>query len=176
MDPFSAEGGKCARLPATGAAKGPPLTSWVELLNIHNAFYQGQYEAVTDFDISSLSAENKTAAEVLQYRAQIAQGEAQTVLKALSNDADVHLKAIRQLAQYYAGQESNAIRGIEQLVEEQSENPTVQLLGGIILQASGKTEEALSLLSKHQGSLEASVIRNSVLTPPIGLTIWSGLP
>ena len=31
----------------------------------------------------------------------------------------------------------------------------MQLLGGTVLQAAGKTEEALSLLSKHQGSLEA---------------------
>ena len=44
---------------------------------------------------------------------------------------------------------------IEQLIERQSENAAVQLIGGIVLQGAGKTEEALSLLSKHQGSLEA---------------------
>lgn len=31
----------------------------------------------------------------------------------------------------------------------------MQLLGGTVLQAAGKTEEALLLLSRHQGSLEA---------------------
>jgi len=44
---------------------------------------------------------------------------------------------------------------VERLVQSQSENPTVQVLGGIVLQGAGKTEEALSLLGKHQGSLEA---------------------
>ena len=44
---------------------------------------------------------------------------------------------------------------MERLVGSQSENPTVQVLGGIVLQGVGKAEEALSLLGKHQGSLEA---------------------
>ena len=38
----------------------------------------------------------------------------------------------------------------------------MQLLGGTVLQAAGKTEEALELLSKHQGSLEAYVFSRSV--------------
>jgi hypothetical protein len=49
---------------------------------------------------------------------------------------------------------SSTVTDIEQLIESQSENATVQLIGGIVLQSAGKTEEALSLLSKHQGSLE----------------------
>lgn len=41
------------------------------------------------------------------------------------------------------------------------ENLTVQIIGGIILERAGETEEALALLSKHQGSLDAYVITHS---------------
>lgn len=63
--------------------------------------------------------------------------------------------AVKALAQYSTGDVSGAVSEVERLVESQSENPTVQVLGGIVLQGAGKTEEALSLLGKHQGSLEA---------------------
>jgi len=63
--------------------------------------------------------------------------------------------AVKALARYSTGSTSEAVSQIESLVETESENATVQLLGGTVLQAAGKTEEALSLLSKHQGSLEA---------------------
>jgi len=38
------------------------------------------------------------------------------------------------------------------------ENLSVQLLVGIVLEKAGETEDALALLSKHQGSLDAYVI------------------
>ena len=63
--------------------------------------------------------------------------------------------AVKSFAKYSYGNESEAVSEIESLIETESDNATVQLLGGTILQAAGKTEEALSLLSKHQGSLEA---------------------
>ena len=70
-------------------------------------------------------------------------------------------KAVKAFAQYSSGSTSNAVSEIQNLVEADPENTTVQLLGGIVLQAAGKTEEALSLLSKHQGSLEACRIPSS---------------
>ena len=109
-----------------------------------------------DFDTSSLSSENKVPARVLQLRAQTASGHAKEVLadiKKVGGGPD--FAAVKALAQYSAGNTSSAVAEIEKLVEGQSENATVQLLGGTILQGVGKTEEALSLLSKHQGSLEA---------------------
>lgn len=63
--------------------------------------------------------------------------------------------AVEAFAQYSTGSSSEAISQIESLVETESENATVQLLGGTVLQDAGKTEEALNLLGKHQGSLEA---------------------
>lgn len=74
-------------------------------------------------------------------------------VKSESNAPD--FAAVKALAQHSTGSTSDAISQIESLVETESENATVQLLGGTVLQAAGKTEEALSLLSKHQGSLEA---------------------
>ena len=132
----------------------------VELLNIHNAFHQGQYTTVIDFDTSSLSSENKTPARILQLRAQIAIGQAKEVLTNIGREGDApDFAAVKAVAQYSLGSSSDAISEIEDLIETSSENTTVQLLGGTVLQAAGKTEEALSLLSKHQGSLEAYEIQ-----------------
>ncbi|KAL8779935.1 MAG: hypothetical protein Q9213_006698 [Squamulea squamosa] len=134
MDSFSAEG---------------------ELLTIHNAFHQGQYQAVLDFDTSSLSQSNVIPARVLKLRAQIATGDAAGVVSSVQNEKGSEFAAVKALAQYHSGDNAGATKQIEQLVESSSENATVQILGGIVLQANGRTEEALSLLSKHQGNLEA---------------------
>ena len=144
------------------SAKGYSSTyDSAELLNIHNAFHQGQYTTVINFDTSSLSPENKIPARVLQLRAQIAVGEAKDVLAKIGKEGNApDFAAVNAFAQYSSGSTSNAVSEIESLVEAESENTTVQLLGGTVLQALGKTEEALSLLSKHQGSLEAYEIRH----------------
>ena len=137
--------------------QGPSLTLFnLELLTIHNAFHQGQYQKVVDFDIGSLSAENALAARVLQLRAQVATGQAEEVLADVEGEDEVpDLAAVKALAQYSAGQTSEAVSSIEKLATASPENMTVQVLGGTILQAAGKSEEALALLTKHSGSLEA---------------------
>ncbi|KAL8705911.1 MAG: hypothetical protein Q9201_001009 [Fulgogasparrea decipioides] len=129
MDPFSAEG---------------------ELLTIHNAFHQGQYQAVLDFDTSSISQSNVTTARVLKLRAQIASGDAPGAKSIAKKENSPDFKAVNAFAQYSLGDISSAEKQVEQLIESSSENATVQILGGIVLQAVGRTEEALSLLSKHQ--------------------------
>ncbi|KAL8681763.1 MAG: hypothetical protein Q9186_002152 [Xanthomendoza sp. 1 TL-2023] len=134
MDPFSAEG---------------------ELLTLHNNFHQGQYQAVLDSDTSSLSHSNVVPARVLKLRAQIATGDAQGAISSAQKESGPDFAAVKALAQYSSGDNAGATKQIEQLIETSSENATAQILGGIILQASGRTEEALSLLSKHQGNLEA---------------------
>ena len=132
------------------------LTTFTELLNIHNAFHQGQYQNVVDFDISSLSESNKLPARVLQLRAQIAQGRAKDVLSNIGKEAqNPDIKAIQALAQQVSGDKGAAVSAIKQLAESGGENATVQLVGGIVLQHAGKSDEALALLAKHQGSLEA---------------------
>lgn len=89
-------------------------------------------------------------------RAQIANGEAKEVLSSIMKEGNApDFAAVKALAHYTSGNTSAAVLEIEKLAEAQSDNATVQLLGGTVLQAAGKTDEALSLLSKHQGSLEA---------------------
>ncbi|KUL88656.1 hypothetical protein ZTR_05154 [Talaromyces verruculosus] len=136
MDPFSAEG---------------------ELVNIHNAFHQGQYQTVIDFDTSSFSPENALPSRILQLRARIALGQTEDVLADIEGETDdvPDLAAVKALAQQVAGNTEEALALAQKLAETQSENATVQVLAGTVLQAQGQTEEALALLGKHQGNLEA---------------------
>ncbi|MCJ1233506.1 hypothetical protein MMC14_001464 [Varicellaria rhodocarpa] len=135
MDPFSAEG---------------------ELLNIHTAFHQGQFQAVIDFDTGSFSVENSLPARIIQLRAQIAVGQSEEVLADIEGEDEIpDLAAVKALALYAGGNIEGAIKEAEQLAASYSENGVVQVLAGTVLQAVGKSEEALELLTQHQGNLEA---------------------
>ncbi|KAL8708640.1 MAG: hypothetical protein Q9220_006465 [cf. Caloplaca sp. 1 TL-2023] len=131
------------------------LNRILELLTLHNAFHQGQYQTVLDFDTSSLSQSNIITARVLKLRAQIISGDSQGAISSIRSETGPDFTAVKAFAQYYNGDVSGAAKQIDSLVESSSENATVQVLGGIVLQGVGRTEEALSLLSKHQGNLEA---------------------
>ncbi|KAL6798868.1 coatomer epsilon subunit domain-containing protein [Trichoderma sp. SZMC 28013] len=134
MDPYSAEG---------------------ELINIHTHFYQSQYQEVIDFDTSSFSPENALPARVLQLRARLALGQAEDVLADVQGEAVPDLEAVGALAEYNLGKTDSALKTIEKLAASAADNVTVQIIGGTVLQAAGKSEEALALLSQHQGSLDA---------------------
>lgn len=134
MDPFSAEG---------------------ELLNIHNHFHQGQYAEVIDFDTSGLSPENKLPARILQLRAQIALGQTDKVIASVNGQDEPELVAVGALAELVTGNEAKALEVAEKLAGERADNGAIQVLAGTILQAAGKSEEALALLNQHQGNLEA---------------------
>lgn len=47
------------------------------------------------------------------------------------------------------------MKAVEDLASSEGENAVVQVLGGLVLQGAGKSEEALALLGLHQGNLEA---------------------
>ncbi|KAM0483662.1 hypothetical protein ACHAPX_002156 [Trichoderma viride] len=134
MDPYSAEG---------------------ELINIHTHFYQSQYQEVIDFDTSSFSAENELPVRVLKLRARIALGQAEDVIADVAGEAVPDLEAVGALAEYTLGKTDSALETIEKLASSAADNVTVQVVGGTVLQAAGKSEEALALLSQHQGSLDA---------------------
>src|SRR5277367_2814488 len=70
MDPFSAEG---------------------ELINLHNHFIQGQWQAVIDYDTSTLSPENSLPARVLSLRAQVALGHAEEVIADVQGEKEPEL-------------------------------------------------------------------------------------
>jgi coatomer protein complex subunit epsilon len=131
MDPYSAEG---------------------ELINIHNHFHQGQYQEVVDFDVSSFSSENALPARVLVLRARIALGQAEDVLADVKGETDPDLEVIGAFAQYTLGKTDAALKTVEKLASSAADNVTVQVIGGTVLQAAGKSDEAVALLSTHQGS------------------------
>ncbi|KAJ9665339.1 hypothetical protein H2201_004631 [Coniosporium apollinis] len=137
MDPYSAEG---------------------ELVNIHNAYHQGQYQKVIDFDTSSFSSSNAFPARILKLRAKIALGQYSQVLaetKSQPNNPD--LAALHCLASYLQNSSNSdaPVSSARNLAEKHGDNLTVQLCCGTVLANAGANEEALALLAKHQGSLDA---------------------
>lgn len=132
-------------------------------MNIHNAFHQHKYEAVLDFDTSALSSSNQLAAKVLQLRAKIALGQCDEVLSDISSDSDKStpdLQALKIFAEYENAVMSNkstdtSAQAASALATAQGDNLTVELLCGTILAGTDNAEEALQLLVKHQGSLDA---------------------
>lgn len=138
-----------------------PYSSEGELINIHAAFHQYQYQSVLDdFDPESFSAENHLAARVLQLRSRVALGQAQGVLDEVGGDQEgkPELAAVVALALLSLGSVDDAVQGVEGLLADggdaAGENAVVQVLGGTVLAAAGKTDEALALLGRHQGSRE----------------------
>ena len=127
-----------------------------ELLHIHNAFHQGQYSQTVKFDPTPFSDQNKLPARVLALRALVAVGQSDDVIADLEGEEDVpDLAAVKVYAQYAAGKHSSAMTAMERLIKVSPENAVVQVLGGTLLQAEGRSEEALALLAKHQNNLEA---------------------
>lgn len=109
-----------------------------------------------DFETAALSSENQLSARVLKLRAKIALSQTEEVLADVEGEEDTpELAAVKALALQASGDTESALKLAEQLAEKESENGTVQVLGGTVLQAQGKSEEALALLAKHQGNLEA---------------------
>lgn len=125
-------------------------------MNIHTAFHAGAYQQVLDFDTSGFSSENALPVRVLQLRSQIALGQANEVASSLAKESTPDLVAVRLLAEYETGKD--VLADVKKLAEKSGQdNLTVQLVAGTIFERVGETEEALSVLSKHQGSLDAYV-------------------
>lgn len=109
-----------------------------------------------DFDASVLSPENKLPAQVLKLRAQIALGQYDEALAEPSIEEDSpDLSAAKALALQSSGNDDAALQLAQELAENYPDNNTVQVLAATVLQAQGLSEEALALLAKHQGNLEA---------------------
>jgi len=136
-----------------------PFSSDGELVNIHTAFIQGQYQLVlSDYDSSDFSESNRLAVQILQHRAQIELGQASEVLSTVSASkasSSPDLAAVRAYATFASTQDDASVAEAEKLAEAQGDNLTVQLLCGTVLARAGKQEQALQLLAKHQGSLDA---------------------
>ncbi|KAI5860766.1 coatomer epsilon subunit-domain-containing protein [Durotheca rogersii] len=139
MDPYSAEG---------------------ELVTIHSQFHQGQYQEVLDFDASALAATNAVPARVLAHRARIALGQAEEVLAEVQGESAPELAAVAALAELRLGRADAAVAVAERLAAspDAAAIEAVQVLAGTVLQAAGKSDEALVLLSQHTGSLDATAL------------------
>lgn len=152
-----------------------PYSSEGELINIHAAFHQYQYESVlNDFDPSSFSPENHTAARILQLRARIALGQAKEVAEEVKGADKPELVAVSALATLSLGDEEAAVKTVEDLLasggDAVGENAIVQVLGGTVLAAAGKGDEALALLARHQGNRECLFV--SFITTTIADSRW----
>ena len=82
-------------------------------------------------------------------------GEAEEVGAELEGEVSPELAAVKALAEYTSGNTSTAATDIAKVISSSSSNGTVQVIGGIILHLEGKSDDAVALLSKHQGNLEA---------------------
>lgn len=131
-----------------------PFSGEGELLNITTAFYTHAYQTVLDYDTAALSSSNKTTAQILKYRAQIALGQQKAVISSLKSSKDPSSRALVALAKQANG-DTSALESASILAEEEPEDSIVQIVAGTVLAAGGQYTEATELLSKHQGSLEA---------------------
>ena len=81
----------------------------------------------------------------------------------MKGEHEVELRAVAALATFQSGKEEEGVKLAEDLVEgeESKTNASVQVLVGTVLQAGGKSEEALALLSGHQGNCKSSHSQSS---------------
>jgi hypothetical protein len=84
MDPYSADGGT-THTPTLNTTPEHTTNHYTELVNMHTAFIQGQYQQVIDFDTSIFSSPNQPSAQILKYRAQLALGDYSSVASAISS-------------------------------------------------------------------------------------------
>ena len=116
---------------------------------------------VVDFDTSAFAETNTLQARILKLRAHIQLGQADRVISELNSEAESNpdLNAVRILAQHtQKPSDQSIIEKAATLAKSNGQNLTVQLLCGTMLANAGRKDEALALLAKHQGSLDACVV------------------
>lgn len=164
MDPFSAEGGQSSLMSHSihDALLWRRRSNHIpELAPIHNAFHQGQYAHVISLATSlssSLSPSNTIPVSILKFRAQVALGEHDAVLSSqeVRSSSSVDYEAVKVLAQYAkTGGDVKAGDAAMSLVQREGDNASVQVCCGTVLAGVGRYQEAVELLGRHQGSLDA---------------------
>lgn len=88
-------------------------------------------------------------------------GQSSSVLSSLKSPKDAASKAIVALAQQHSDP-STALSAASALAESDSEDAIVQVVAGTVLAAAGEYAQAVDLLSKHQGSLEAVALLTQI--------------
>ncbi|CAN6597433.1 hypothetical protein TRVA0_001S04258 [Trichomonascus vanleenenianus] len=132
-----------------------PFSDSGELFSVQQAYYAGDFNRVISIDISNFSEDARVKAQVLVSRAKIQLGKAKDVISEFGQSTVPALQMTRAFAEYHTGAKEVALSAAKKLIEKHgSEDATVQYLGGVLYVLESKDEEALALLSKHQGSLE----------------------
>jgi coatomer protein complex subunit epsilon len=126
-----------------------------ELYQIRSYFYQGNFLNVVNEPVANMSRSDE--AQLYKYRSRIELGQAVEVAAEMSEAGSTGggFEAVRAYAEYRAGEKHKAVEDINELVQADSEDDTVQVIGATILYAEGRVDEALDLLSKHENNLEA---------------------
>ena len=83
------------------------------------------------------------------------------MISSIGSAKDPSSQSIKALAQYALGEDAG-LETTTTLAESEGEDPVVQVCCGIILAGSGLTSEAIDLLSKHQGNLEAVALLTQI--------------
>src|SRR5205814_7118853 len=111
-----------------------PTNRHQELVHIHSAFHQAQFQKVTDFDISSFSRENLLPARILKCRARIALGQYDEVLKEVKGqESTPDFAAVAVLAEYKKKKSTDASAVVEkakELAKARGDNLNVELCCG----------------------------------------------
>lgn len=127
-----------------------------ELYQIRSYFYQGNFLNVVNEPVANMLRSDE--AQLYKYRSRIELGQAKQVAEEMSEagSTGAGFEAVKAYAEYRAGEKEKAVEDISELIQADSEDDTVQVIGATILYLEGRLDEALGLLSKHENNLEAS--------------------
>jgi coatomer subunit epsilon len=64
-------------------------------------------------------------------------------------------EVVKAFAEYCSGEKTKSVADIEELIQADGDDSTVQVIGATVLYAEGKVSEALELLMRHENNLEA---------------------
>lgn len=108
--------------------------------------------------ISNLTRSDE--AQLYQYRSRIELGQSAAAAAAAAEMAKAGTKgpgfeAVKAYAEYRSGNKTKALEDINKLIQTETDDNTVQVIGATMLYSEGQTDEALELLSKHENNLEA---------------------
>jgi coatomer subunit epsilon len=80
-------------------------------------------------------------------------------------------EAVKSYAEYRIGKREKALEGLDELIQADGDDDTVQVLGATMLHMEGRTDEALNLLSRHENNLEAYLRRKDKVDDRVALII-----
>jgi coatomer protein complex subunit epsilon len=122
-------------------------------------YYTGNYRALLQEPVDNLTRTDD--AQLYKYRARIELGEAAAVAVEMeaAGTTGAGFEAVRAYAEYRAGKKEKAIKDIEELIQADADDNTVQVIAATVLVNEGRTDEALELLSCHENNLEAYILR-----------------